>query len=134
MEDHRLTILNTCFRRIAEATESNDRHFLERLVRNCNMAIAALEADNVINEAQKGTKTLKAMNKKINMSTHLRSIDNVLVYIFFLLKEMLDVKIKPDDDLAVIYDIPVFAEIVDFEEAVNDGRSPCHICYYGHTY
>ncbi len=82
MEDHRLTILNTCFRRIAEATESSDRHFLERLVRNCNMAIAALEADNVINEAQKSTKTLKAMNKKINMSTHLRSIDNILVYIF----------------------------------------------------
>ena len=45
----------------------------------------------------------------------------VLVYIFFLLKEMLDVKIKPDDDLAVIYDIPVFAEIVDFEEAEKSG-------------
>jgi len=29
--------------------------------------------------------------------------------------EIVDTTIKPDDDLYAIYDIPVFAEIVDFE-------------------
>ena len=46
------------------------------------MAVAALESDNVIAEAQSSVKTLKAMNKKISMSTHLRTIDNILVYVF----------------------------------------------------
>lgn len=38
-------------------------------------------------------------------------------YMFFLLIEMLDTKVREDDDLAAIYDIPVFAEIMDFETA-----------------
>lgn len=38
-------------------------------------------------------------------------------YIIFLLAEMLDTKVKEDDDLAQIYGIPVFAEIMDFEAA-----------------
>lgn len=73
--------LNTCFRRIEEAAGSN-KHFLEKLTRHCSTAVAVLESDGVINEAQSTSKTLKAMNKKISMSTHLRSIDNILVYIF----------------------------------------------------
>jgi len=77
-----LDILNTCFRRIEEATEGSDKHFLEKLQRNCKMAIAALESEDIIAEAQKSVKSLKAMNKKISMSTHLRTVDNVLVYIF----------------------------------------------------
>jgi len=35
-------------------------------------------------------------------------------YFIFLIIELLDVKVKPDDDLAKRYDIPVFAEIMDF--------------------
>ncbi len=35
-------------------------------------------------------------------------------YFIFLIIEMLDTKVKPDDDLAKKYDIPVFAEIMDF--------------------
>lgn len=73
--------LNTCFKRIEEAAGSN-KHFLEKLTRHCGTAVAVLESDGVINEAQSTSKTLKAMNKKISMSTHLRSIDNILVYIF----------------------------------------------------
>lgn len=38
-------------------------------------------------------------------------------YVIFLLAEMLDNKVKEDDDLAQIYGIPVFAEIMDFESA-----------------
>ncbi len=35
-------------------------------------------------------------------------------YFVFLIIELLDTKVKPDDDLAKKYDIPVFAEIMDF--------------------
>lgn len=35
-------------------------------------------------------------------------------YFIFLIIELLDTKVKPDDDLAKKYDIPVFAEIMDF--------------------
>ena len=38
-------------------------------------------------------------------------------YIIFLIKEMLDTKLKPGDDLSQMYDLPVFAEILDFETA-----------------
>ncbi len=40
-------------------------------------------------------------------------------YLFFLLIEMLDTRVREDDDLAALYDIPVFAEIMDFETADN---------------
>ncbi len=42
-------------------------------------------------------------------------------YFVFLLIEIFDTKIKPDDDLAQRYGIPVFAEIVDFETADKSG-------------
>ena len=35
--------------------------------------------------------------------------------------EMIDTKIKPEDDLYTMYGIPVFAEIVDFEANVKGG-------------
>lgn len=35
-------------------------------------------------------------------------------YFVFLIIETIDTKVKPDDDLAKKYDIPVFAEIMDF--------------------
>ncbi len=42
-----------------------------------------------------------------------------LAYIFALINDMLDVAIKPDDNIAQLYDVPVFAEINDFESASN---------------
>ncbi len=36
-------------------------------------------------------------------------------YFVFLVIEMLDTKVKPTDDLMEMYDIPVFAEILDFK-------------------
>lgn len=45
----------------------------------------------------------------------------ILVYGIFLIKELLDIKVKPDDDLAQMYDIPVFAEILDFDLADRGG-------------
>lgn len=38
-------------------------------------------------------------------------------YLLFLMIELLDTKVREDDDLAAIYDIPVFAAIMDFDTA-----------------
>lgn len=45
----------------------------------------------------------------------------VLFYGLFFVKELVDTKVKPDDDLAQIYALPVFAEILDFETAGKGG-------------
>lgn len=84
-----MEVLNKCFERIEAASAGDNKHFLEKLQRNGKMAVAALESDNIINEAQSTMKSLKAANKKISMSTHSRSVDNILVYIF--LKNLLTV-------------------------------------------
>lgn len=43
------------------------------------------------------------------------AIGAALLYIIFLLKEIFSVTVRSDDDLADIYDVPVFAEVMDFE-------------------
>ena len=48
-------------------------------------------------------------------------IGAVASYFLFLIKEMFDTKLKPDDDLTQIYDLPVYAEILDFETAGKAG-------------
>lgn len=42
-------------------------------------------------------------------------------YFIFLIVELLDTKVKPEDDLTSLYDLPVFAEILDFESAGRSG-------------
>lgn len=45
-----------------------------------------------------------------------------LSFLFFFIKDMLDTKVKPEDDLTAIYDLPVYAEILDFETAGRTGH------------
>ena len=71
-----------CLSRLEEATSGSNKSFFKRLNTNCEMALAALEANDILTEATETYKSLKATNKKISMSTHLRSVDNILVYIF----------------------------------------------------
>lgn len=52
----------------------------------------------------------------------------VISYAVFLVIEMVDVKVKPTDDLMQIYGIPVFAEIMDFE--LSDKGSYKYSSYY----
>ncbi|MDR1688369.1 MAG: hypothetical protein LBS21_07135 [Clostridiales bacterium] len=42
-------------------------------------------------------------------------------FFFFFLREMLDTKVKAEDDLFVIYNIPVFAEIMSFDAKQKGG-------------
>ncbi len=54
----------------------------------------------------------------------------VVSYIVFLVIEMVDIKVKPDDDLMQLYGIPVFAEIMNFE--LSD-KASYKYNYYSHT-
>ncbi|MCL2697845.1 MAG: Wzz/FepE/Etk N-terminal domain-containing protein [Oscillospiraceae bacterium] len=42
-----------------------------------------------------------------------------LTYLFVFVKEILDIKVKAEDDLFTIYDIPVFAEVMNFDVRVK---------------
>ena len=55
----------------------------------------------------------------------------VLIYGILLVKELLDTKVKPEDNLAVMYDLPVFAEILDFETAGKSGYKYSKYGRYG---
>ncbi len=43
-------------------------------------------------------------------------------FICFFIRDMLDVGVKHDDNLAKIYDVPVFAEIMEFDSASSGGK------------
>lgn len=49
-------------------------------------------------------------------------IGAVLSYIIVFIKEMFDVVIKHDDDIAKLYNIPVFAEIMDFNSKTKNSK------------
>lgn len=46
-----------------------------------------------------------------------------LTCFIIILRNLLDTRVKPDDNLAEIYDIPVFAEIMDFENKTSIAHS-----------
>lgn len=69
--------------------DKNTIRAFNKIHRNASFGIAALESDDIMNEASKMSFSINAMNKKLSMNSHSRSIDNVLVYIF--LKSILTV-------------------------------------------
>ena len=76
-------ILALCYKRINEALKDKDAvKSLHKIYVNASFGVADLESNNVISEATEIVKSLKTDNKKISLSTHSRTIDNVLVYIF----------------------------------------------------
>lgn len=46
----------------------------------------------------------------------------VMAYAIFFIRDMLDVAVKHDDNLAKMYDVPVFAEIMEFDSATSGGK------------
>ncbi len=55
---------------------------LRRLVNNAETMAAYFEANGILTEAHETLYSLKTHNKKINLSTHNRDIDNILVFVF----------------------------------------------------
>ncbi len=56
----------------------------------------------------------------------------VVSYMIVLIRDMLDVVIKQSDNIAQMYDVPVFAEIVEFESAKSGGKYG--YSHYGYGY
>ncbi len=50
------------------------------------------------------------------------AIGFAVLYVIFLIKTITDVKVKPDDDLSGRYDIPVFAEIMDYDSMTRGSK------------
>lgn len=63
-------------------SDSNGINMLKRLVNNASTLAAMMETQNILSEGKKALVSLKNSNKKLSLSTHSRSVDNVLVYIF----------------------------------------------------
>lgn len=62
--------------------DKNSVSGLQRLVNNAETMSAYFEANGILTEAREILYSLKMRNKKINLSTHNRDIDNVLVFVF----------------------------------------------------
>ena len=62
--------------------DKNSVSGLQRLVNNAETMSAYFEANGILTDARETLYSLKTHNKKINLSTHNRDIDNVLVFVF----------------------------------------------------
>jgi hypothetical protein len=66
----------------ASLEDKNAVSGLQRLVNNAETMSAYFEANGILTEARHALFSLKTHNKKINLSTYNRDIDNVLVFVF----------------------------------------------------
>lgn len=70
------------WQRLAESLSDCDScRGLRRMVNNAEMLSAYMEANDILAESSQIMLDMKHANKKINMSTHNRSVDNALVFI-----------------------------------------------------
>lgn len=75
--------MNRLWKRFAQSLDdTNGLSGIRRLVNNASTISALFEANGMLTEANKTLYSLKSMNKRINLSTHDRNVDNVLVYVF----------------------------------------------------
>lgn len=59
-------------------------------------------------------------------------IGAALAYIIFLLRELLSVTVRSGDDLAKMFEVPVFAEVMDFEKPSGSKYSYSYSSYGGY--
>jgi hypothetical protein len=82
MNDCEVENVNKLWKRLAESlSDTNSQHGLHRLVNNAEMLAAYMESNNILSESSQTLLDMEHANKKINLSTHNRSVDNALVFI-----------------------------------------------------
>src|SRR5574344_2034981 len=75
--------MNRLWKRFDQSLDDDSGlHGIRRLVNNATTISAMFEAKGIITEAQNTLFSLQQRNKKIDLSTHYRDVDNVLVYVF----------------------------------------------------
>lgn len=62
-------------------TDTNSQKGLHRLVNNAEMLAAYMECNNILSESRQVLLDMEHANKKINLSTHNRCVDNAIVFI-----------------------------------------------------
>ena len=76
-------IIGKLWKRIDECLDDgNGLSCLRRLVNNANTLTNYLESLGMLTEANKALYSIQSANKKINLGSHSRSVDNALVFIF----------------------------------------------------
>lgn len=66
----------------AALDDTSGQKGLRRLVNNAETLAAGFEANGILSEAYTSLRTLKNSHEKINLSTHDKNIDNILVFVF----------------------------------------------------
>lgn len=70
------------WKRLKESLDDDSgQRGIHRLVNNAEMLAAYMECNDVLKEATNSLSLMNDMNKKINLSTHNRTVDNALVFI-----------------------------------------------------
>ena len=70
------------WKRLEESlSDTNSQKGLHRLVNNAEMLAAYMESNNILSESSQTLLDMEHANKKINLSTHNRSVDNAIVFI-----------------------------------------------------
>ena len=80
--DSEVENIQKLWKRLEEClSDTNSQRGIHRLVNNAEMLSAYMEANNILTESSQTLLDLKHANKKINLSTHNRSVDNAIVFI-----------------------------------------------------
>ncbi|MGN0587010.1 MAG: polysaccharide biosynthesis tyrosine autokinase [Oscillospiraceae bacterium] len=96
---------------------------VNELVRLANIEFARVIKSGSIEVIDYGEVNTSPSYPNVNLITAAGLlIGAVLSYIIVFIKEMFDVVVKHDDDLAKMYNIPVFAEIMDFNAKTKNSK------------
>lgn len=96
---------------------------VNELVRLANIEFARVIKSGSIEVIDYGEVNTSPSYPNVNLITAAGLlIGAVLSYVIVFIKEMFDVVVKHDDDIAKLYNIPVFAEIMDFNAKTKNSK------------
>lgn len=108
---------------------------VNELVRLANIEFARVIKSGSIEVIDYGEVNTSPSYPNVNLITAAGLlIGAVLSYVIVFIKEMFDVVVKHDDDIAKMYNIPVFAEIMDFNAKTKNTKYGYGRYGYGYGY
>lgn len=107
-----------------ESTDPQEAQIIvNELVRLANIEFARVIKSGSIEVIDYGEVNTSPSYPNVNLITAAGLlIGAVLSYVIVFIKEMFDVVVKHDDDIAKMYNIPVFAEIMDFNSKTKNSK------------
>lgn len=101
----------------AQCYSPNEATYIaNKMVELCVAEYSRIIQSGTITEVTSATYDIKPCSPNIFLNTVIGFlIGSIIACAIVLINELLDTSIKPSDDLAKMYNIPVFAEIMDFD-------------------